>query len=499
MTDVVYASASITKSSSHFATVNLESEPISIPLEAQSSTGTRLAVAVWSVAGGCTLLQGDWGNIDAVAGIRTLFMDATTDYSLAANIYAPNGTIALSRVRSLNPGVTKAEGIGGVTARINIPHASFYVPFYLDAGGGAVRFTGQAAVDGRLIDPWHLAALLEGLRLRMDPALGIIERGEIVDAARHAFELYQWITAPDVDQEGVEQQAQQALAAAAPAAVPLLAAAAGMRAWLAHVLHCDPYVIGKMTQSQGRSCPVGLIASMRPMQVCRRCSIRHSAEPTARGARLRSWMEGWRLGCPVCGVALVDARPINLLVRVDPTDPLLASAAELARQGELIMTRAIRLGRSGHSLIVLMQHLLLPRVSRVRGVSRVNEIPRLLDVILPGFDRFLHGLYPGFRRPSTLLLPLNIRIPVLAGVAQIARQPEYWADRLLGAVSEGARPRLMECFAGLMASGARRQGHPNGNLTAGHNSPANFWRLRAGRLCGRRAVRSTKWSANSTC
>jgi hypothetical protein len=26
----------------------------------------------------------------------------------------------------------------------------------------------QAAVDGHAIDPWHLAAVLEGLRLRMD-------------------------------------------------------------------------------------------------------------------------------------------------------------------------------------------------------------------------------------------------------------------------------------------------------------------------------------------
>ena len=45
----------------------------------------------------------------------------------------------------------------------------------------------QAAVDGRLIDPWHLAALLEGLRLRMDASLRIIDRGAIFEAARHAL------------------------------------------------------------------------------------------------------------------------------------------------------------------------------------------------------------------------------------------------------------------------------------------------------------------------
>ena len=32
-----------------------------------------------------------------------------------------------------------------------------------------------------MIDPWHLAATIEGLRLRMDPYLRIIDRGEILD------------------------------------------------------------------------------------------------------------------------------------------------------------------------------------------------------------------------------------------------------------------------------------------------------------------------------
>ena len=89
----------------------------------------------------------------------------------------------------------------------------------------------QAAVDGLLIDPWHLAAVLEGLRLRMDGALRIIDRGAILDAARHALDLHQWLTAPDFDQEGVVQQAETVLAAQA-GGTPLLAAATGLNAWL---------------------------------------------------------------------------------------------------------------------------------------------------------------------------------------------------------------------------------------------------------------------------
>jgi opacity protein-like surface antigen len=143
MTDLVYANASITTSNSHFSSVNLGLARIDIPRELQLSTGTRLATTIWSVAGGYTLLQGDWGNVDAVAGIRTLFMGATSNYALSADILALDGTVALSRGGSLNLGVTKVEGVGGVTGRINIPNSNFYLPFYLDAGGGAVPLTWQ--------------------------------------------------------------------------------------------------------------------------------------------------------------------------------------------------------------------------------------------------------------------------------------------------------------------------------------------------------------------
>ena len=98
----------------------------------------------------------------------------------------------------------------------------------------------QAAVDGQAIDPWHLAAVLEGFRLRMDGALRIIDRGAILAAARHALDLHQWLVAPDFDQEGEVRRAEQVLAAAAASgATPLLAAATGLHAWLGGDGHGD--------------------------------------------------------------------------------------------------------------------------------------------------------------------------------------------------------------------------------------------------------------------
>jgi hypothetical protein len=90
----------------------------------------------------------------------------------------------------------------------------------------------QAAVDGQLIDPWHLAATIEGLRLRMDPYLRIIDRGAILDSARAALALHQWIVEPDFDQEGEVQRAEAMLALQPPSLPPLIAAARGLRAWV---------------------------------------------------------------------------------------------------------------------------------------------------------------------------------------------------------------------------------------------------------------------------
>jgi hypothetical protein len=68
-----------------------------------------------------------------------------------------------------------------------------------------------AAVDGFLIDPWQLAASLEGLRPRIR-GHDAYERGSEVDALRYAFEQYQWLARATTSQE---ERITQALAVAA--------------------------------------------------------------------------------------------------------------------------------------------------------------------------------------------------------------------------------------------------------------------------------------------
>lgn len=66
----------------------------------------------------------------------------------------------------------------------------------------------------------------------MDPYLRIIDRGRILDAARAALALHQWLVEPDFDQEGEVQRAEAVLAAQPGTLPPLLAAAQGFRRWI---------------------------------------------------------------------------------------------------------------------------------------------------------------------------------------------------------------------------------------------------------------------------
>jgi hypothetical protein len=143
MTDLLYLNVSLTTDNTHLSSVNLGRGPIYIPRSQQLFTGTRLGSVVWSLAGGYTLLDGAWGNVDAVAGMRMLGIDSTTNVGLRFDIYLPNRTIALARNASATVNETYAEAIGGLTGRINIPNTKFFVPFYLDAGSGSLAFTWQ--------------------------------------------------------------------------------------------------------------------------------------------------------------------------------------------------------------------------------------------------------------------------------------------------------------------------------------------------------------------
>jgi hypothetical protein len=65
----------------------LPSIPISRAL--QTSTGTTLRVTIWTLAGGHTVLQRDWGNLDVFVGFRFLNVNSVTNFSLALTVTGP--------------------------------------------------------------------------------------------------------------------------------------------------------------------------------------------------------------------------------------------------------------------------------------------------------------------------------------------------------------------------------------------------------------------------
>src|SRR5262249_29064498 len=90
LTDFIYLNGNT--GSSNIRSIDffgLPSIPISRSLE--TSVSSRLSSTIWTLAGGYTVFQGDWGNFDLLAGFRLLRANATTNYSLALTIAGPRG------------------------------------------------------------------------------------------------------------------------------------------------------------------------------------------------------------------------------------------------------------------------------------------------------------------------------------------------------------------------------------------------------------------------
>ena len=162
LTDFLGARFSASGSSVNIKSVDffgLPSIPISRNL--QTSTGSTVGLAIWTLAGGYTVLQRDWGNLDLIAGFRLLAVDARTDYSLALTIAGPRGNgatfggsgdVAASR--------TVFDGIGGFRGRIRIANTPLFVPYYFDIGAGGSQLTWQIASGlGYQFNKWGAASV----------------------------------------------------------------------------------------------------------------------------------------------------------------------------------------------------------------------------------------------------------------------------------------------------------------------------------------------------
>ncbi|MBV8913881.1 MAG: hypothetical protein JOZ05_12680 [Acetobacteraceae bacterium] len=147
LTDFIYLNEGFDFSHTRLRSVDFRgaaSQPIRAGAAVSASSVSK--TTIWTLAGGYTVLEGDWGNLDAIAGFRYLGVNATTGFTLAAAFTGPLGnSAALGGSSNVSANRDIWNGIGGVRGRIRIPNSYFFIPYYADIGAGGSNLTWQVA------------------------------------------------------------------------------------------------------------------------------------------------------------------------------------------------------------------------------------------------------------------------------------------------------------------------------------------------------------------
>jgi hypothetical protein len=125
---------------------------------------------------------------------------------------------------------------------------------------------------------------------------------------------------------------------------------------------------------------------------------------------------------------------------------------DIAREGEQKIDRSSRRRGGASAYATLMRGLLLPQATRIRPRDIAAVIPRLLDLVVPGADDFFGRIAPENWPCTSRMLPLSVRIPVLAGVATVSGHPENWIGKLMSAAAPPHRANLRNCLEALAHS-----------------------------------------------
>lgn len=117
---------------------------IGVGADLDRGTESSLSGSLWTLMGGYTVLEGDWGHADIVGGFRLFSLDSVTNVSLAADLTAPRSSAGLSRNARLSESATLFDGIIGMRGRLVIGDG-FYAPYAFDIGTGSSTLTWQAS------------------------------------------------------------------------------------------------------------------------------------------------------------------------------------------------------------------------------------------------------------------------------------------------------------------------------------------------------------------
>ena len=197
---------------------------------------------------------------------------------------------------------------------------------------------------------------------------------------------------------------------------------AGAARTLATVMRRSPMEIASMTHQQQEDRLAPMIARGETAQACSECQQRHRRDnrPTV---VLKSWSQGWRITCPVCGSRLQDANRGE----VRPPSDAFEHVWEEARSGEELLTNIEHLAADRAAFVLALLQLLLLRRSRARSDSqRQIDRGRVLDVIVPGFDDVDRRALFTINGATPLVVPLTIRIALLAALSRTQNDPDLY-------------------------------------------------------------------------
>jgi hypothetical protein len=179
---------------------------------------------------------------------------------------------------------------------------------------------------------------------------------------------------------------------------------------LADVFGTKPDVVHGMGFTTVSQISHRLIAP-KPIQSCPKCT--HDANDTM--AVTRTQVLGWRLCCSSCGSPLQgrDAR--------EHPSPFCSYWSAALRGEELLDAEAESGIHPWASPIDIARLLLMRRNPKTVRPEMRNSSQRILGVILPELEAVVANSWTSLPSPANLILPLNLRPALLAGIAIVER------------------------------------------------------------------------------
>ena len=136
-TDLVYADFGADKSGTRDFSVGQQNLPVGVTAD----LGLDIKSWIWTVAGTYSLAAEPAGTLDLLAGARLLDMDQRLRWTFSGNT---NGQPLLPRTGSATVSLSNWDAVVGVKGRANLGNdGRWFIPYYLDVGGGESKLTWQ--------------------------------------------------------------------------------------------------------------------------------------------------------------------------------------------------------------------------------------------------------------------------------------------------------------------------------------------------------------------